>query len=208
MKWLIVIILAGALTWDVRSRWRAEQELGDMSWPNWMAPTDRAEAVRLVLGPLVVNVLLIVFFVSAAVTGGRGEAPPVSSILLTVLALGGVFAVSRENRSRSSAAPSVRHCRRPGEKTDPRRWSSPRRSRWPVSPFPAGTGPPASSVCPRCCSRSSASDCGRSAGRPGSGTQRRTSDAGTARCLRASSDPPTGETGRHKTDSGFVLSGR
>jgi hypothetical protein len=105
MKWLIVIILAGALIWDVRSRWRAEQELGAMAWPNWMAATDRADAVRLVLGPLAVNVLLIAFFVSAAVTGGRGEAPPLGSVLLTVLALGGVFAVSRENRSRVERGP-------------------------------------------------------------------------------------------------------
>ncbi len=105
MKWLIVAILAAALIWDVRSRWRAEQDLGAMAWPNWMAATDRAEAVQLVLGPLVVNLLLIAFFVSAAVTGTNGEAPPLWSVLFTVLVFAGVFALNRANRSRVERGP-------------------------------------------------------------------------------------------------------
>ena len=59
MQWLILIVLTGALIWDVRSRWRVEQELRDLPWPNWMAAADRADAVQTVVGPLVVNVLLI-----------------------------------------------------------------------------------------------------------------------------------------------------
>ncbi len=105
MKWLIVIILAGALVWDVQSRWRAEQDLSALSWPNWMAANDRAEAMQLVVGPLVINVLLIVFFVSAAVTGVEGEAPPPTSVLFTVLVFAGVFALNRANRARVERGP-------------------------------------------------------------------------------------------------------
>jgi hypothetical protein len=105
MKWLIVIILAGALVWDVQSRWRAEQELSGMPWPNWMAAGDRADALQLVVGPLVVNVLLIAFFVSAAATGTRGEAPPLGSVLFTVLVFAGMFALSRRNRARVERGP-------------------------------------------------------------------------------------------------------
>ena len=90
MTWLIVIILAGAMVWDVQSRWRAEQELRAMPWPNWMAAGDRADALQLVVGPLVVNVLLIAFFVSAAATGTRGEGPPLGSVLFTVLVFAGM----------------------------------------------------------------------------------------------------------------------
>jgi hypothetical protein len=105
MKWLILIVLTGALIWDVRSRWRVEQELRSLPWPNWMAATDRADALQTVVGPLVVNVLLIAFFVSAAATGSEGEPPPLSSVFMTVLVLAGVIMLHQRNRARVERGP-------------------------------------------------------------------------------------------------------
>ena len=105
MKWLIAIVLAGALIWDVQNRWRAEQELGSLPWPNWMAATDRSDALQVVLGPLVVNVLLIVFFVAATVTGGEGEPPPLGSVFFAILAFAAIFALNGRNRARIQRGP-------------------------------------------------------------------------------------------------------